>query len=92
MDICIECGAPVDTNGLTNCEARGEKCAKDRAAFLQDVEDTKSILDLHKLAMIERNEMPACFLPTRAMGVALAQLLMEALRQNQELLKQVPKH
>lgn len=93
MELCKICGAPLDAGGFTACGLAGaEKCHRDRATFEAQVEESKAALDLHILARMERNEMPECFQFTRAAGVAMAQLLMEALRQNQELLKAVPKH
>ena len=91
MDMCPDCGNPLGDNGFTNCNS-DPKCDRDREDFQGKVDAAKAALDLHVLARIERNEMPPCFEATRASTVALAGLLMEALRQNQEMLAHVPKH
>lgn len=79
---CDQCKVELDESGFTRCFVPG--CAHDRAAFDREVEQAKQI-DLAVVAKIEKNEMPACFAPTRAGFVALASLLMEALRQNQAM-------
>lgn len=95
MELCKDCGAPLDDAGLTNCGGKGinaDLCDKDRTAFFTEVTNMKLALNPHILASMEKNDMPACFGTSRPLLVALAQLLMEALRQNEELLKHVPKH
>lgn len=92
MDICKECGSFVGDNGLTEKCGNATPCERDAPTFYAEVERVKSSIDLHALARMERNEMPACFQATRAATVAMARLLMESLRQTEELVKHIPKH
>jgi hypothetical protein len=86
MNLCDQCGAPLDDAGFTNCGGKGEElCRRDRAAFEREVDEAKKSIDLQVLALMEQNKMPACFEPTRAATVAMSRLLMDALRQNQQL-------
>lgn len=88
MNVCERCGAPIDPAGFTNCGGQNEDyelCKRDRTKFEAEVEESRKALDLQVLALMEKNEMPECFEPTRAATVAMARLLMQALRQNQEL-------
>lgn len=89
MKVCSECGNPLDDAGFTNCDTRATPCSRDRMAFDRQVEDIKAALTLPALASMEKNEMPECFEPTRASTVALSGLLMETLRQNDAMAKQL---
>jgi hypothetical protein len=84
METCEACGNPLDDAGFTNC-GKIEACDKDRVAFAVKVENVKLSITLPALASMEKNEMPACFAPTREAVVALAAMTMQALRQNQEM-------
>lgn len=83
MNVCKTCSNPLDEAGFTNCLS--DVCIHNRARFEREVEEARQALGLDVLAKIEQNSMPACFVPTRASTVALGRLLMQALRQNQEL-------
>lgn len=54
-------------------------------SFDDEVNEAKALFTLPMLSKIAKNEMPECFEFTRPAGVALAQLLMTALQQNEEL-------
>lgn len=86
MLMCPECGNPLDDAGFTNCgKSKGSECERDRGMFLVRVDEIMGATDLHLLAKIEENQMPQCFQADRATVVALAKMLMTALRQNQEM-------
>jgi hypothetical protein len=87
MLMCPECGNPLDEYGFTNCggKVKGSECELDRGMFLARVEQIKRTTSLQALAKMEENQMPQCFTPTREAIVALAAMLMTAMRQNQEM-------
>lgn len=49
------------------------------------IKQIKSMLTLPMIDKMAKNEMPDCFEFTRETGVALAQLLMDSMRANEEL-------
>lgn len=87
MKACRECGRPLDEGGLTNCDKPG--CDRDRSLFWFRVEEARERLDLEAVAKMERGIMPESFEPSGPGVVALAELLMKALRQNQELVSKL---
>ena len=92
MNLCPDCGNPLGDDALTNCgKTRGEECDRDRGKFFGRVEETKRALTLPALAAMSESKLPPIFDLGRVGAVALAQLLMEALRQNDELYKRIPK-
>lgn len=50
-----------------------------------EVAQIKALLTLPMIDKMAKNEMPDCFEFTRETGVALAQLLMDSMRTNEEL-------
>lgn len=99
METCNECGNPIDEAGFTNCNTPTKPgdpaCKHDRAAFAAAVDAIKAGMSLPSIALMESNGMPERYRPKRADIVALAGLLMEALRQNELLanhLKQMRQH
>lgn len=53
--------------------------------FRKDVEAQQAVLTLKMIEHIAENDMPECFGTQRSTLVALARLLMETLRQNEQL-------
>jgi len=88
METCKTCGNPLDEFGMTNCN-QAEKCSADRAEFALDMQRIKEAMTLPMIESMSKNEMPACFEPTRAFSVAVCGMLMEALRQNQQMADQL---
>lgn len=90
MKYCGECQAVFDEFGFTACKREdGERCERDRDAFMRESAKAKSEFTLPVIEAISTLRVPECFEPSFPMFVALASLLMDALRQNEALLRQV---
>lgn len=55
--------------------------------FTREVEEAKKVLSLEMISRMSLNDMPECFEFQRTTGVALAQLLVGALQQNQIMIE-----
>lgn len=90
MKFCGECQAVFDEFGFTDCKREdGDKCERDRALFTKEVTKTKGEFTLPVIKAIGDAQMPEDFEPSMPMFCAMAQLLYEALVQNEALLRQV---
>lgn len=83
---CAEelCPLDVDDNGFTS-RCLQSACPHNLAEFLSSVAEQRQALTLPLVEKIAKNEMPACFGTERSTLVCLASLLMEVMRQNEEL-------
>jgi hypothetical protein len=59
--------------------------------FTREVEAAKKVLSLEMISRMSTGDIPECFEFTRATGVALAQLLLTALQQNQAMVSGIRK-
>lgn len=85
---CPDCNQPLGDNGFAaGCIVIN--CPRDGVRFAAEVESQRKLLDLNVLQRMADNEMPACFGAQRSTLVALAKLLMEALRQNEEMARRL---
>lgn len=81
---CHDCGQKLEANGYRD-GCLTVKCTRDKTRFGIEVEVQRQFLSLAMIDRIAKNEMPHCFAPQRETLVAMASLLMQALRQNEEL-------
>jgi len=88
---CLVCQVELDEAGFAAACPRRLPCRRDLPAFENEVKLTKESLSLQVIAEMEKNSMPESYTPIRAEVVAMAKLLMQALRQNQTMMEQLRK-
>lgn len=89
MNKCLVCQVDLDDAGFAAACPRRLPCRRDLPAFESEVTLTKEALNLQTIAEMEKNRMPDSYTPIRAEVVAMSQLLMQALRQNQTMMEKL---